>query len=243
MNDIKDLKNQLNDTDVIIEEQGNVIKDLRQQLGIHQTEHVQRCRNAVENKKLKKQLTNGKESIAEFANRIKELEGQLDTFQTHTMPSHQWQRIHKEKDNVNEELQRKLTGVQDQLDIKEKEVKRLQHEVVDLKADAYVRAEKQIEIENLRLRLKDLEHFLKLDEVELLEYKSNINELEAEVELLRGIIDTKDNKIHRLEDGQLEVVEIVEEKDNIIHKLETKLMLVQAQADSLQVAIEHSKSN
>jgi chromosome segregation ATPase len=241
---VTELKHKLHDKDETIETQGNKIKELcverdegwdmleeleekenenkelKYKLAILQTEQVQRCRRDEKIKGLTVQLTQGQEAIAEFTSHIKELETQLDMYDTHNKPTNQWEREHKEKDNVNTELQRLLYVTEGQLTIKDKENKRLQHEVVDLKASSFVMAEKQKEIEKLQAKVTDQKHFLTLDGEELKEKTFIIEELQSEVELLRGILETKDNHIKELEDGQLEVVEIVEDKDNTIKELQ-----------------------
>jgi len=264
---VTDLRHKLHDKDETIETQGNKIKELcverdegwdmleeleekenenkelKYKLAILQTEQVQRCRRDEKIKGLTVQLTQGQEAIAEFTSHIKELETQLDMYDTHNKPTNQWEREHKEKDNVNTELQRLLYVTEGQLTIKDKENKRLQHEVVDLKASSFVMAEKQKEIEKLQTKVEDQKHFLTLDGEELKEKTFIIEELQSEVELLRGILETKDNHIKELEDT-------AEDKDNPNdfqdldnHRLETKLRMTEASNRNLKYVIREKDNH
>ena len=267
---VTELKHKLHDKDETIETQGNKIKELsverdegwdmleeleekenenkelKYKLAILQTEQIQRCRRDEKIKGLTVQLTQGQEAIAEFTSHIKELETQLDVYDTHNKPTNQWEREHKEKDNVNTELQRLLYVTEGQLAIKDKENKRLQHEVVDLKASSFVMAEKQKEIEKLQAKVTDQKHFLTLDGEELKEKTFIIEELQSEVELLRGILETKDNHIKELEDT-------AEEKDNKEnlndsqgldgHRLETKIRMTEASNRNLKYTIREKDNH
>ena len=267
---VTDLRHKLHDKDETIETQGNKIKELcverdegwdileeleekenenkelKYKLAILQTEQVQRCRRDEKIKVLTVQLTEGQEAIAEFTSHIKELETQLDMYDTHNKPTNQWEREHKEKDNVNTELQRLLYVTEGQLTIKDKENKRLQHEVVDLKASSFVMAEKQKEIEKLQAKVTDQKHFLTLDGEELKEKTFIIEELQSEVELLRGILETKDNHIKELEDK----ADNKDNKDNPNdsqdldnHRLETKLRMTEASNRNLKYVIREKDNH
>jgi len=267
---VTELKHKLHDKDETIETQGNKIKELsverdegwdmleeleekenenkelKYKLAILQTEQIQRCRRDEKIKGLTVQLTQGQEAIAEFTSHIKELETQLDVYDTHNKPTNQWEREHKEKDNVNTELQRLLYVTEGQLAIKDKENKRLQHEVVDLKASSFVMAEKQKEIEKLQAKVTDQKHFLTLDGEELKEKTFIIEELQSEVELLRGILETKDNHIKELED----TAEDKDNKDNPNdsqdldgHRLETKLRMTEASNRNLKHTIREKDNH
>ena len=267
---VTELKHKLHDKDETIETQGNKIKELsverdegwdileeleekenenkelKYKLAILQTEQVQRCRRDEKIKVLTVQLTEGQEAIAEFTSHIKELETQLDMYDTHNKPTNQWEREHKEKDNVNTELQRLLYVTEGQLTIKDKENKRLQHEVVDLKASSFVMAEKQKEIEKLQTKVKDQKHFLTLDGEELKEKTFIIEELQSEVELLRGILETKDNHIKELEDK----ADNKDNKDNPNdsqdldgHRLETKIRMTEASNRNLKYVIREKDNH
>lgn len=267
---VTELKHKLHDKDETIETQGNKIKELsverdegwdmleeleekenenkelKYKLAILQTEQIQRCRRDEKIKGLTVQLTQGQEAIAEFTSHIKELETQLDMYDTHNKPTNQWEREHKEKDNVNTELQRLLYVTEGQLAIKDKENKRLQHEVVDLKASSFVMAEKQKEIEKLQAKVTDQKHFLTLDGEELKEKTFIIEELQSEVELLRGILETKDNHIKELED----TAEDKDNKDNPNdsqdldgHRLETKLRMTEASNRNLKHTIREKDNH
>ena len=227
-------------------EKENENKELKSKLSILQTEQIQRCRRDEKIKGLTEQLTEGKEAIAEFTSHIKELETQLDMYDTHNKPTNQWEREHKEKDNVNTELQRLLYVTEGQLAIKDKENKRLQHEVVDLKASSFVMAEKQKEIEKLQAKVIDQKHFLTLDGEELKEKTFIIEELQSEVELLRGILETKDNHIKELEDK----AEGKEDKENLNdsqgldgHRLETKIRMAEASNRNLKYTIREKDNH
>jgi len=264
---VTDLRHKLHDKDETIETQGNKIKELcverdegwdileeleekenenkelKYKLAILQTEQVQRCRRDEKIKGLTVQLTQGQEAIAEFTSHIKELETQLDVYDTHNKPTNQWEREHKEKDNVNTELQRLLYVTEGQLTIKDKENKRLQHEVVDLKASSFVMAEKQKEIEKLQAKVTDQKHFLTLDGEELKEKTFIIEELQAEVELLRGILETKDNHIKELEDTAEDKDNPNDSQDLDNHRLETKLRMTEASNRNLKYVIREKDNH
>lgn len=271
---VTDLKHKLHDRDETIERQGNKLKGLqverdegwdaleelvekenenkklKSKLSIMQTEQVLRCRRDEKIKDLTEQLTQGQEAIAEFTNHIKELETQLDVYETHSKPTNQWEREHKEKDNVNTELQRLLNVTEGQLAIKDKECKRLQYEVIDLKASSYVITEKQKELDRLQAKVKDQKHFLTLDGEELKEKRFIIEELESEVELLRGILVTKDNHIKELQDtaedkdnkdNPNDSQDLVELGDN--HRLETKIRMTEASNRNLKYVIREKDNH
>ena len=264
---VTDLRHKLHDKDETIETQGNKIKELcverdegwdmleeleekenenkelKYKLAILQTEQVQRCRRDEKIKGLTVQLTQGQEAIAEFTSHIKELETQLDVYDTHNKPTNQWEREHKEKDNVNTELQRLLYVTEGQLTIKDKENKRLQHEVVDLKASSFVMAEKQKEIEKLQAKVTDQKHFLTLDGEELKEKTFIIEELQSEVELLRGILETKDNHIKELEDTAEDKDNPNDSQDLDNHRLETKLRMTEASNRNLKYVIREKDNH
>ena len=271
---VTDLKHKLHDRDETIERQGNKLKGLqverdegwdaleelvekenenkklKSKLSIMQTEQVLRCRRDEKIKDLTEQLTQGQEAIAEFTNHIKGLETQLDVYETHSKPTNQWEREHKEKDNVNTELQRLLNVTEGQLAIKDKECKRLQYEVIDLKASSYVITEKQKELDRLQAKVKDQKHFLTLDGEELKEKRFIIEELESEVELLRGILVTKDNHIKELQDtaedkdnkdNPNDSQDLVELGDN--HRLETKIRMTEASNRNLKYVIREKDNH